>query len=161
MDNRSDFFDKVTVQLSSIANCDIALIPDLMERGKNFIMSWLKDVNLKEHFANDAVMYYYNVASIAFAGGIAYADAWEKDITQIKLGTVDTLLSSQRDIPSLAMDIVGMTGERETEYRKIVDSMFSAFLDIMAPFWDKEDPRPFLFQGLLAFFVTGNSFRLK
>lgn len=161
IDNRSDFFDTVTFSLSRVVNCDIALIPDLLDRGKNFIMSWLKDVKLREHFANDATMYYYNVAFIAFSGGIAYADAWDKDITQIKLGTIDTLLSTQPDIPSLAMDIMNMSGEREVEFRETVDKMFENFLNLMEPFWDKEDPRPFLFQGLLAFFTVGVSFRLK
>lgn len=161
MDNRSDFFDRVTVELSRITMCDISIVPDLMERGKGFIMTWLKDANLREYFKDDPTMYYYNVASVAFAGGIAYADAWDKDITQIKLGMVDTILASQNDIPSIAMDIMGMTGERETDYRQTVDSMFSSFINIMEPYWDKEDPRPFLFQGLLAFFVVGVSYRLK
>ena len=69
-------------------------------------MSWLKDVQLRETFQNDAQLYYYNVACIAFCGGIAYADAWDKDVTQIKTGAVDTLLTSQGDITSLAVDIL-------------------------------------------------------
>lgn len=162
MKENSDFFNRVTIELTRITGKhDVALIPDLMERGKSFIMSWLKDVSLREHFQNDAVMYYYNIAAIAFAGGVAYADAWQKDVGQIKLGTVDTILTSQRDIPSLAIDILGMTGERENEYRGMVDKMFKEFLDIMAPYWDKEDPRPFLFQGLLGFFTAGVSYKLK
>ncbi len=160
MNYNADFFDRVTLRLCSIIKKDISLIPDLLEHGKGFIMSWLKDVSLRKQFENDAVMYYYNVAWIAFAGGVAYADAWQKDITQIKLGTVDTLLTSQNDLAGLAMDILGLDGDKQVEYRQNFDSMFSEFLQLMAPYWNKEDPRPFLFQGLLAFFTAGVSLKI-
>lgn len=138
------------------------LVPDLLERGKHFIMTWLKDENFREHFEGDAMMYYYNIACIAFGGGIAFADAFEKDVSQVKLGFVDTLLVSQPDITSLAQDILGITDEEDkTEYRRRIDEMFKFFLDAIAPYWDKEDPRPFLFQGLMAFFQTGISYRLN
>lgn len=89
---KADFFNSVSIELHRLTKIysdnkgDIIQIPDLLERGKNFIMSWLKDAQLKEAFKNDAQLYYYNIACIAFCGGIAYADAWDKDITQIKTG---------------------------------------------------------------------------
>ena len=118
-------------------------------------------MQLRETFQNDAQLYYYNVACIAFCGGIAYADAWDKDVTQIKTGAVDTLLTSQGDITSLAVDILSLGGDGRKKLHMLEDKMFSVFLELMAPYWDKEDPRPFLFQGLLAFFQTGLSYRLS
>lgn len=161
----SDFFNTVTVRLLSIIrksnrNTDITLVPDLLERGKSYIMSWLKDENLKETFKGDAMMYYYNIACIAFGGAVAYADAWDKDPSQIKIGIVDTLIASQPDINALATDILGIGESGKDDYRRMLDSLFSEFLDIMDPYWQKEDPRPFLFQGLLAFFQTGINLRL-
>ena len=164
---KSDFFNSVSIELHRLTRIygdgtgDIMQIPDLLERGKNFIMSWLKDVQLRETFQIDAQLYYYNVACIAFCGGIAYADAWDKDVTQIKTGAVDTLLTSQGDITSLAVDILSLGGDGRKKLHMLEDNMFSVFLELMAPYWDKEDPRPFLFQGLLAFFQTGLSYRLS
>ena len=163
----SEFFNSVTVRLLSIirqnggAEADITLVPDLLERGKNYIMSWLKDENLREAFKNDAMMYYYNIACSAFGGGVAYADAWDKDPAQIKIGIVDTLIASQRDINELATDILGINESGKEDYRRMLDSLFSEFLDIMDPYWKKEDPRAYLFAGLLAFFQTGINLRLS
>lgn len=164
---KSDFFNRVNLELHRIVRTsesktgDIMLIPDLLERGKGFIMTWLKDASLKEAFSNDAQMYYYNVACIAFCGGIAYADAWDKDITQIKTGAVDTLLASQRNIAELVFDILNLDDAGKLKLHRMEDRMFAVFLELMAPYWDKDDPRPFLFQGLLAFFQTGVSYRLS
>ena len=163
---KSDFFNRANIELHRILRLegsktgDITLVPDLLERGKGFIMTWLKDASLKETYADDAQMYYYNVACIAFCGGIAYADAWDKDITQVKTGIVDTLLASQRDISALAADILDIDDSGQYKFHKLEDKLFEVFLEIMSPYWDKEDPRPFLFQGLLAFFQTGVSYRL-
>lgn len=161
-ENNSDFYNHVCVNLHKIAGgCDMIVVPDLLERGKHFVMTWLKDESLREHFANDAMMYYYNIACIAFGGGIAYGDAFEKDVSQVKLGFVDTLLASQNDITGLAQDILSVEDEDEKrEYRIMIDSMFKFFLDAIAPYWESEDPRPFLFQGVMAFFQTGVSYRL-
>lgn len=161
--NNSDFYNGVTINLHKLAGgCDMMLIPDLLERGKQFIMMWLKDEEFRKLFGGDAKMYYYNIACIAFGGGVAFADAYEKDASQIKLGFVDTLLASQKDITGLAHDILGNESDEDKEYyQKRLDSMFSYFLAELEPYWDKEDPRPFLFQGLMAFFQTGVSFRLK
>ena len=160
--NNSDFYNRITIELHKISHSDVLVIPDLLERGKSFLMMWLKDENFRKNFENDAMMYYYNIACIGFGGGIAYADAFEKDVSQIKLGFVDTLIASQPDITKLATDILGYDDEDKTiEYRQMLDSMFSCFLNEMEPYWDKEDPRPFLFQGLMAFFQAGVSFRLK
>lgn len=164
---KSDFFNTVNIELHRIMRVsmsksgDIMLIPDLLERGKSFIMTWLRDAALKEELANDAQMFYYNVAYIAFCGGIAYADAWDKDITQIKTGAVDTLLASQRDIPTLAYDILELDENGKRALHGLCDKMFAVFSELMSPYWEKEDPRPFLFQGLLSFFQTGISFRLN
>lgn len=158
--NNSDFFNKVTVSLASIAKCDIMQIDDLLERGQKLILTWLKDENLREHFKNDAMMYYYNIACIAFSAGVLYADAWDKDITQIKMGTVDTLLSAQPDLTGVAFDVLGVERDDENT-RRIIDSMFERFLELMTPYWDKVDPRPFLFQGILAFLEIGISYRLR
>ncbi len=166
-DNNSDFYNRVSIGLHKIASengrCDMMLVPDLLERGKHFLMTWLKDANFQSLFEGDAMMYYYNIACIAFGGGVAFADAFEKDASQVKLGFVDTLLVSQPDINALVYDILEITGyeDKITQYRKMLDSMFSFFLDEMSPLWDKEDPRPFLFQGLMAFFQAGISYRLK
>lgn len=163
---KADFFNSVSIELHRLTKIysdnkgDIIQIPDLLERGKNFIMSWLKDAQLKEAFKNDAQLYYYNISCIAFCGGIAYADAWDKDITQIKTGAVDTLLTSQRDIMSLAVDILSLDGDGRKKLHALEDKMFSVFLELMTPYWDKDDPRPYLFQGLMAFFQTGVSYRL-
>ncbi len=164
---KSDFFNSCNIELHKIAKesgiktADMVIIPDLLERGKRFIMTWLRDVPLKEAFKNDAQMFYYNVACIAFCGGIAYADAWDKDIAQIKTGAVDTILASQRNIPALAADILGLDSDGAQRLHQLEDSMFSRFLSLMSEYWEKEDPRPFLFQGLLAFFQTGVSYRLN
>lgn len=164
---KSDFFNSCNIELHKISgasdsrSADMVIIPDLLERGKRFIMTWLKDVPLKEAFKNDAKMFYYNVACIAFCGGIAYADAWDKDIAQIKTGAVDTILASQRNIPALAADILSLDEQEKHKLHMLEDSMFSEFLKLMSPYWEKEDPRPFLFQGLLAFFQTGVSYRLN
>ena len=160
--NNSDFYNRITIELHKISYCDVLVVPDLLERGKSFIMMWLKDENFRKNFENDAMMYYYNIACIGFGGGIAYADAFEKDVSQIKLGFVDTLIASQPDITKLATDILGYEDEEKVlEYRQMLDKMFSSFLAEMEPYWDKEDPRPFLFQGLMAFFQAGVSYRLK
>ena len=162
----SDFFDTVTVRLLSIIrkhmgkNSDITVIPDLLERGKVYIMSWLKDENLRDAFKTEPVMFYYNVACNAFGGGVAYADAWDKDPAQIKIGVVDTLIASMKDINLLATDILRIDEKGQEDYRRMLDELFSEFLEIMSPYWDKEDPRPFLFQGLLAFFQTGINLRI-
>ena len=159
----SDFYNRVTIELHKIAHCDVMVVPDLLERGKHFIMMWLKDENFRKNFENDAMMYYYNIACIAFGGGVAFGDAFEKDVSQIKLGFVDTLIASQPDITKLATDILGYDGDegKQIDYRKMLDESFACFLNEMEPYWDKEDPRPFLFQGLMAFFQTGISYRLK
>lgn len=160
--NNSDFYNRITIELHRICHCDVLVVPDLLERGKSFIMMWLKDENFRKSFEGDAMMYYYNIACIGFGGGVAFADAFQKDVSQIKLGFVDTLIASQPDITKLATDILGYEDDdKKTEYRKMLDSMFSCFLNEMEPYWDKEDPRPFLFQGLMAFFQAGISFRLK
>ena len=162
----SDFFGMQAVRLLSIVrrhgkpSADISLVSDLLERGKNYIMSWLKDVNLKEKFQNDPMMYYYNIACFAFDAGVAYADAWQKDVSQVKIGIVDTLIASQPDINALATDLLGLDEGGKTNYRQMKDEMFSEFLDIMEPYWEKEDPRPFLFQGLLAFFQSGINYKM-
>lgn len=165
-DNNSDFYNHVTVNLHKLCSknggCDMMLVPDLLDRGKHFIMTWLKDEGFREHFEGDAMMYYYNIACIAFCGGVAFADAFEKDVSQVKLGFVDTLLASQPDLTSLVHDILGITGQsQKDDYRRMLDNMFSYFLQELEPYWDKEDPRPFLFQGLMAFFQTGISYRLN
>lgn len=163
---KSDFFNKVNIELHrevrvfSEKTGDIMLIPDLLERGKAFIMTWLKDESLRKEFQNDACMYYYNIACIAFCGGVAYADAWDKDITQIKTGAVDTILASAQDTAALATDILGLDDGGRRKLHRLEDKLFEVFLRLMEPYWDKEDPRPFLFQGLLAFFQTGLSYRL-
>lgn len=157
--NRSDFFNSVSIELARIAKCDIMYADDLLEHGRKFIMTWLKDENLREHFKDDAMMYYYNIACIAFGGGVLYGDAWDKDITQIKTGAVDTLLASQSDIMGVATDVLGLDKD-DIGFRKMLDSMFEKFLGLMSPYWDKEDPRPFLFQGILAFFEAGISYRI-
>ncbi len=160
--NNSDFYNRITIELHKISHCDVLVVPDLLDRGKHFIMMWLKDENFRKNFEGDAMMYYYNIACIGFGGGVAYADAFEKDVSQIKLGFVDTLIASQPDITKLATDILGYEDDdQKIEYRKMLDSMFSCFLSEMEPYWDKEDPRPFLFQGLMAFFQAGVSYRLK
>ncbi len=158
--NRSDFFNSVSIEFAHITKCDIMYINELLEHGKQFVLGWLKDEALRDHFKNDAMMYYYNISCIAFAGGILYADAWEKDITQIKLGTVDTLLASQTDIMSVAYDVLGIQNN-DKNMRLMLDTMFEKFLNLLEPYWDKEDPRPFLFQGVLAFLEAGISYRLK
>ena len=113
-DNNSDFYNGVTINLHKLAGgCDMMLVPDLLERGKQFIMMWLKDNEYRELFGGDAKMYYYNIACIAFGGGIAFADAYEKDASQIKLGFVDTLLASQKDITGLALDILNISEDIE------------------------------------------------
>ena len=166
IENTSDIFDSVTLRLYTVIReatgkrADMMMAPDLLERGKNYIMTLLQNAALKEQFKNEPIMFYYNVASFAFAGGIAYADAWQKDVTQIKLGFVDTLIASQPDKHALAMDIMGIETEAEKNaYRGLCDDMFSEFIELMKPYWEKEDPRPFLFQGLLAFFQTGIIYR--
>ena len=159
----SDFFNKILVRLLSIIReysdkrPDITVVPDLLERGKKYIMSWLKDQNLMEKFKDEPIMFYYNIAFIAIGGGIAYADAWDKDPAQIKTGIVDTLIASQTNITELALDILK---KDEQSYHEMIDEMFEEFIDVMEPYWDKEDPRPFLFQGLLAFFQSGINLRL-
>ncbi|MBQ8606205.1 MAG: hypothetical protein IJ408_05655 [Clostridia bacterium] len=165
-DFTADFFDTVTVRLLSIIrrhrgkSYDMTLVPDLLERGKVYIMSWLKDENLRDAFKNEPIMFYYNVACNAFGGGVAYADAWDKDPVQIKTGIVDTLIASMKDINLLATDILGIDEKGQEDYRRMLDELFSEFLSVMEPYWDKEDPRPFLFQGLLAFYQTGINLRL-
>lgn len=162
IENNSDFYNRITIELHRVCHSDVLVVPDLLERGKSFIMMWLKDENFRKSFEGDAMMYYYNIACIGFGGGIAYADAFQKDVSQIKLGLVDTLIASQPDISKLATDILGYEDEEKiVAYRQMLDSMFSRFLNEMEPYWDKEDPRPFLFQGLMAFFQAGVSFRLK
>lgn len=162
----ADFFDSVTVRLLSVIrknrgkSYNITVVPDLLERGKVYIMSWLKDENLRDAFKTEPVMFYYNVACNAFGGGVAYADAWDKDPAQIKIGVVDTLIASMKDINLLATDILGIDDKGQEDYRRMLDELFAEFLEAMAPYWDKEDPRPFLFQGLLAFFQTGVNLRL-
>lgn len=166
IENTSDFFDNVTLRLYTVLRestgkrGDMLMVPDLLERGKNYIMSLLQNEGLREKFKAEPMMFYYNVAAFAFAGGIAYADAWHKDVTQIKLGFVDTLIASQPDRHALALDIMGFeTAAQKTAYHALCDAMFSKFVSLMEPYWDKEDPRPFLFQGLLAFFQTGINYR--
>ena len=165
MKYNSDFYESLSLALHKAAigtSYDIMLVPDLLERGKGYLMTWLKDEGFRNSFSGDAMMYYYNIACIAFGGGIAYADAFEKDASQIKLGFVDTLLAGTPDITALAFDILSLDNEeKQTAYRATLDNMFSLFLQKMEPYWDKEDPRPFLFQGLMAFFQTGISLRLK
>lgn len=162
IDNNSDFYNRVTLNLHRLAgNCDMMLVPELLEHGKDFIMLWLKDEEFRKLFNGDAQMYYYNIACIAFGGGIAYADAFEKDASQVKLGFVDTLLASQKDITALAQDILGIDSEDDKDYyRRRLDSMFKYFIAELEPYWAADDPRPFLFQGLMAFLQTGISFRL-
>lgn len=166
IENTSDFFDNITLRLYNVLRestgrrGDMLMVPDLLERGKNYIMTLLKNEGMREQFKTEPAMYYYNVAAFAFAGGIAYADAWQKDVTQIKLGFVDTLIASQPDKHALALDIMGLdTKAEKTAYRALCDDMFSEFVNIMEPYWEKEDPRPFVFQGLLAFFQTGINYR--
>ena len=163
-ENSSDFYNGVTINLHKLAGgCDMMLVPDLLERGKQFIMMWLKDEEYRKLFGNDAQMYYYNIACVAFGGGVAFADAYEKDASQIKLGFVDTLLASQKDITGLAHEILGIdeNEDKKDEYQRRLESMFSYFVAELEPYWDAEDPRPFLFQGLMAFFQTGVSYRLR
>ncbi len=163
----SDFLNSATVRFLSIIrrfgkpSADIMLNSDLLERGKNYIMSWLRDVNLKERFQNEPIMFYYNIACFAFDAGVAYADAWQKDISQVKIGVVDTLIASQPDINALATDILALDDDGKVVYRQLKDDMFSEFLNIMEPYWEKEDPRPFLFQGLLAFFQSGINYKMN
>lgn len=160
----ADFFETATVRFLSIMKkyhnkkIDISLIDDLLERGKVYIMGWLKDENLRDACKDEPMMFYYNVACNAFGGGVAYADAWQKQPGEVKIGIVDTLIVSQPDISALATDILEVSDK--DDYRGMLDEMFSKFLDIMEPYWDKEDPRPFLFQGLLAFFQSGINLRL-
>ena len=68
-ENSSDFYNGVTINLHKLAGgCDMMLVPDLLERGKQFIMMWLKDEEYRKLFGNDAQMYYYNIACVAFGG---------------------------------------------------------------------------------------------
>lgn len=163
----SDFYNRANVELHRVVKLtgkrsgDMIIVGDLLERGKRFIMSWLKDADLKEACKDDPQLFYYNVAVNAFCGGIAFADAWDKDPGQVKAGIVDTLVASQRDVAGLAADILGLDATGKTELHAIEDAMFDTFMEILEPYWDKEDPRPFLFQGLLAFFQTGVSYRLS
>lgn len=163
----SDFYNRACVELhrvlrvAGVRSGDMAVVSDLMERGKRYIMSWLRDADLRETFKDDPQLYYYNVAVNAFCGGVAFADAWDKDPAQVKTGIVDTLVASQRDIAALAADILALDDNGKTALHALEDALFAVFLEIMAPYWDKEDPRPFLFQGLLAFFQTGVSYRLS
>lgn len=163
LENTSDFFDSLTLSFYTILRektgkrADMMLAGDLLERGKNYIMTMLSSELLRETFKDDPTMFYYNVASNAFGAGIAYCDAWEKDVTQVKLGFVDALVSSQPDIHALATDIMGVTDK--DGYIGMIDSMFEKFLSSMQSYWLKEDPRPFLFQGLLAFFQSGINYR--
>ena len=163
IENTSDFFDRLTLSLYTVIReksgkrADMMIAGDLLERGKEYIMTMLKSEALRERFASEPVMFYYNVASNAFGAGIAFCDAWEKDVTQVKLGFVDTLVAAQPDIHVLATDI--MQEPDKTAYIGMIDNMFEIFLQQMQPYWDKEDPRPFLFQGLLAFFQSGINYR--
>ena len=166
-DYKSDFFNRSNIELHRALKTqagksgDITMVPDLLERGKSFIMTWLKDASLRESLSADPQIYYYNLACIIFCGGIAYADAWDKDIAQVKAGIVDTLMVSQRDIPALAADILELDDEGKVQLHALEDGLFEVFLGVMNPYWEKEDPRPFLFQGLVAFFQAGVSYRLS
>lgn len=165
MNGQNGFYNTACIELHRVLRMsgksgDIAQIPDLSERGKRFIMTWLRDERLKNAFSNDPKMYYYNVACNVFCGGIAYADAWDKDIAQVKAGFVDTLLAAQSDLFSLACDILGLDGDDKNRLHKLEDDLFSVFLQLLEPCWEKEDPRPYLFCGLLAFFQTGVSYRM-
>lgn len=165
-DNNSEFYNDITLNLHKIVSksgsCDVMVVSDLLERGKHFIMTWLKDEEFRKLFEGEPMMYYYNVACIAFGGGVAYADAFEKDVSQVKLGFVDTLLASEKNITALAQDILNLqTEDEKDQYQQTLGQMFSYFVEAVSPYWETEDPRPFLFQGLMAFFQTGISFRLN
>ncbi len=160
------FFDSVCFEFhtllknAGIARGDLIHSDELLERGRMLIMSRLRDGALKDALKNDAQTYYYNIAVCAFCGGIAFGDAWNKDPVSVKTGAVDALLAAQPDLFSLACGILGLDGDGESSLRRLIDALFSAFLDKMAPLWDGDNTRGYLFSGLLAFFETGLSLKL-
>ena len=161
-----DFYAESVKQIHDFANTKgmavkgVIFIPELYEKGSEFVMAWLRNDEFKSNFSDDPVPYYAFLVRECFYGGVAYADQWHKNSERIKDGSFDELIS-KANVMTMTEPALKRFGKTREEWDEYGAELFALWAAIHEPYWKLKDCREYTFNLFIAFFQLGVSTLLE
>lgn len=144
-----------------VANKGLIFIPELLPKGEQTILAFLKDPFFQMQCGGDAQMYYYLIMALSIDAGMCFATRWHRDFSSldeyveeiIELGPAD---DANIIMTSFLSDVA--MGDQGNEFFPFI---YDRWLKMHEPYWKLSDPREYTFKAMLAAYQLGVSMILE
>jgi len=161
----SEFFKNTLKMLSDKAResdytgDELVMIPELIETGKTYVVSWLKDEEFKATFKGNTTGYYLGLCANAIGGGMMYANAWADSTMKFDSLRYDSLYEGS--VWENIFALLEVTdNEEKTNFRKFVLVIFEEWVKTVYPYLSEENAGDYLIESFNAFFQLGAGIKL-
>lgn len=160
-----EFFNFIFKKLSDTAaehgyiEGSVALVPELIGTGKNYVMQWLGDEVFKAGFKGNTTGYYLALCANSIGGGMMYANAWADSSAEFAAIQYDGLYAGSvwENIFVLAE---AKTDAEKTEFRKFIIVLFEEWVKEVYTYLTLGNAGDYLIESFNAFFQLGAAIRL-
>ena len=138
------------------ANKGLIFIPELMPAGEKIVNALLSNQYLSSQYGSDPSRYYYAIVGLGIQAGMVIADQWHKDPDALKNGFVDYIIAQgPAEMAKRLMQTCFQADEEKAN--GFYSSIYSRWLQLHKPYWNRKDTGQYTFYGTLAAYQTGIS----
>ena len=131
-------------------------IPELMPAGEKIVKALLSNQYLSSQYGSDPSRYYYVIVGLSIQAGMVIADQWHKDPDALKNGFVDYIITQgPAEKAKKLMETIFQADEKRAN--DFYGSIYSRWLQLHKPYWNRKDTGQYTFYGTVAAYRTGIS----
>ena len=138
---------------------ELIMIPQLVDSGKKYVLSWLKDMSFKDTFKGNTTGYYLGLCANSLGGGMLYASAWADSENKIAGLCYDELYNGSVGENIFALAEITDNDEK-TRFQKFIILLFETWVKEVAEYLSLENAGEYLIESFCAFFQIGASIKL-